>query len=89
MGIDVKQTFDQPYVLVLLTSFPQGMRSGSLVGAFVGICVGITLFYTVVLLVLISALILWNKRHTGILQVCMHRLLPRPAPSPVFDCLQF
>ena len=70
MGIDVKQTFDQPYVLVLLTSSPQGMRSGSLVGAFVGICVGITLFYTVVLLVLICALILWNKRHTGILQVC-------------------
>ena len=63
MGIDVKQTFDKSYVLVLLTSFPQGMRSGSLVGAFVGICVGITLFYTVVLLVLICALILWNKKH--------------------------
>ena len=49
--------------LFSLTLSPQGIGSGYPIGAFVGICVGITLFYTVVLLVLICALILWNKRH--------------------------
>ena len=45
----------------------QALGSGSLAGAVVGACIGTALLYTVVLLVVIFALVLWNKRHRSVL----------------------
>ena len=58
------------WLLVYPTPLPpaaQAPGSGSLAGAVVGACIGTALLYTVVLLVVIFALLLWNKRHRSVL----------------------
>ena len=58
------------WLLVYPTPLPpaaQAPGSGSLAGAVVGACIGTALLYTVVLLVVIFALLLWNKRHRSAL----------------------
>ena len=52
---------DQLCALLLVAS-PHVMGSGFIIGVVVGACIGTALLYTVILLLLICAVILWNKR---------------------------